>query len=180
MTSKDNPTDHEQRLVRGYNHMLERLKTAYDNLEHEARPVFGHLVDIAQQKAVEFGELSREEAERIGDYLKRDIEDVADYLAGPETKELADWFKFDISLIENRILELFASVADKTKLELMELEERARMAGKYHTGEITGIGSLVCEQCGQVVHFHATGHIPPCPRCHATLFTRPYERGHKS
>lgn len=152
--------------------MMERLKSAFEHIEHGARPVLSHFVEAAQQKAVELGELSRDEAEKIGNYLKRDVEDAAEYLAGPEARELSDWFKFDIDLIEDRLFELFSSVADKTKLELMAWEERARHAGKYHTGEITGIGTLNCIQCGQAIHFHATGHIPPCPSCHATLFSR--------
>jgi len=172
MTHKPNLPDSDQRLIHAYNRMMEHIKNAIDHIEHEARPALSHFVETAQQKAVELGELSREEAEKIGNYLKRDIEDAAEYLAGPEAKELSDWLKFDIGLIEDRLLELFGSVADKTKLEHMALEERARQAGKYHTGEITGIGTLICTQCSKAIHFHATGHIPPCPRCHATLFTR--------
>jgi len=172
MANKTNQPDSNQRLIHAYNRMMEHLKSAFEHIEHEARPALGHLIEVAQQKAVELGELSREEAEKIGIYIQRDIEDAAEYLAGPEAKELSDWFKFDIGLIEERLLELFSSVADKTKLELMVLEERARQAGKYHTGEITGIGTLICTQCGKEIHFHTTGHIPPCPKCHATLFTR--------
>ena len=172
MTRNTHKPDSEQRLIHAYNRMMERLKSALEHIEHGARPVLDQIVTGAQQKAVELGELSREEANKVADYLKRDIEDVADYLTGPEAKELSDWFKFDIGLIENRVLELFTSVADKTKLELLELEQRANQAGKYHTGEITGIGTLTCSHCGEALHFHATGHIPPCPKCHASTFNR--------
>ena len=172
MMSNSHQPDSDQKLIHAYNRMMERLKNAFGHIEHGARPMLDHLITAAQQKAVELGELSREEAVKVADYLKRDIEDVKDYLTGPEARELSDWFKFDIGLIEDRVLELFTSVADRTKLELLELEQRARRASEYHTGEITGIGTLICSRCGEALHFHATGHIPPCPKCHATTFTR--------
>jgi len=172
MTRNSPRPDSDQRLIHAYNRMMERLKNAMEHIEHEARPVLDHFITAAQQKAVELGELSREEAVKVATYLKRDMEEVKDYLTGPEARELSDWFKFDIGLVEDRVLELFSSVADKTKLELLELERRASRAGEYHTGEITGVGTLVCSQCGEALHFHATGHIPPCPKCHATTFAR--------
>ncbi|MBI3773498.1 MAG: hypothetical protein HY272_12460 [Gammaproteobacteria bacterium] len=36
---------------------------------------------------------------------------------------------------------------------------------EYHTGEITGPGTLICEGCGEHVQFHHPGLIPPCPKC---------------
>lgn len=172
MARKNKLPDSDQRLVHAYNHMMTRLKTAFERIEHETPLALSNFIETAQQKAVELGELSREEAEKIGTYLRRDIEDAVEYLTGPEARELSDWFKFDMGLIEARLLELFTSVADKTKLELMALEERARQTDQFHTGEITGIGTLICSQCSQAIHFHTTGHIPPCPKCHATSFTR--------
>ena len=41
-----------------------------------------------------------------------------------------------------------------------------------HTGEVTGAGTLVCDKCGEKLHFHKAGKIPPCPKCHATQFHR--------
>ena len=120
---------------------------------------------------MELGELTREEAEKIGDYLKRDIVDAAEYLAEP-TQELADWLRFDIELIEERLLEMFLSVADRTKVELLELQREAERADSWHTGELAGIGTLQCFDCGELLHFHATGHIPPCPVCNGTAFKR--------
>ncbi|MFQ5468806.1 MAG: zinc ribbon-containing protein [Gammaproteobacteria bacterium] len=173
MSEKDNSQHSQEKHLHAYDRMMERVRAAIQDFEKEAGPVLGHVIDIAKDKSVELGEVTREEAEKIGAYLKRDIEDAAEYLASPNAKELADWFKFDIDQIEDRLLEMFTSVADSTKVELMALEERARQGGEYHTGEITGIGTLECTQCGQQIHFKTTGHIPPCPHCHQTGFVRP-------
>lgn len=164
--------DDNKRLLQGYNRLLEHTRHIWHEISEEARPTLNWLVSRAIEKFDLAEELSREEAEKIANYLKRDIEDVANYLTGPEAKELKDWLKFDINLIEEEVLELFASVADPTKLELLALEERARQASQYHSGEITGIGTLHCSDCGKAMHFHQSGHISPCPACTCTTFQR--------
>jgi len=33
-------------------------------------------------------------------------------------------------------------------------------------------GTFECLNCGERVHLHKAGHIPPCPKCHHTEFKR--------
>ena len=177
-------TNNENHL-HAYNRMMEQVKTLADHLGYQD---LKHAIKLAQDKAVNLGELTREEAEQIGDYLRRDLEDAGQYLADSQG-ELEDWLRFDLKLIEERILEMFALAADQTKLELIQLAERAthtdvlvsreagrrkrpRHAGEYHTGDITSIGTLQCVACDELLHFHTTSHIPPCPKCHARVFKR--------
>jgi len=168
----DNDRSTNEKLVHAYNTMMERVKHAIEEAGEETRPKVAELVSKAQKKAIELGEVTGEEAIKIGDYLKRDLDAAADYLASEETQELIDWLKFDIELIEDRLLEAFLSVADQTKVELLALEARAAHADDYHTGEITGPGTLACTTCGKQINFHKIGHIPPCPKCHATVYKR--------
>lgn len=156
------------RLVNAYNRMMGRVRALIDEAGTSTLP---QRIEVAREKAVELGELTREEAGKIATYLKRDIEDAAEYLSGP-SQEFADWLRFDIELIEERLLEAFLAVADQTRVELLELEREAQRADAWHTGEIAGIGTLQCFDCGELIHFHATGHIPPCPQCHGTAFQR--------
>ena len=171
MSTEQFKKDHEK-LAKAYDTMLERVKALFEEASEEALPKVQHALDAAGEKAMELGELTREEVDKVSEYLRRDIVDAAEYLTGPEPKELMDWLKFDLQLIEAGVLHLFLSVADKTKLELMDIEERAYQATHYHTGEITGIGTLVCDQCGEQLKFYRTGHIPPCPKCHGTEYQR--------
>lgn len=66
---------------------------------------------------------------------------------------------------------MFSVAAEKTATELMLLKLQAESAG-YHTGELTGLGTLVCDQCGDKLHFQKPGHGPPCPKCSSTHFHR--------
>ena len=154
------------KLIRAYNNMLERL---HHVVEKESKTV-KHALEHAKEKAIELSELTHEEAEKIAAYLKRDLHDAAHYLSETE-KELADWLQFDIHQIESNLLASFISVADKTRLELDQLNHIAD--GLYQTGEVTGPGALVCEQCRKILHFKATDHIPACPNCAHEVFRRP-------
>jgi hypothetical protein len=154
-----------------YERMLERAMEGFRKAGQKTGPALHRLVDKSRDKAVELEELSREEAEKLAEYVKRDLTDAAEHLA--ETgDELKEWLGFESRLIESELFDLFMRAADKTTVELLELKEQAKRASSYHTGEVTGLGTLVCEECGEKLHFHKPGRIPPCPKCHATVFRR--------
>jgi hypothetical protein len=170
----DNNQDPLDRMVVAYENMLQRVDGLLKKAEKSAIPTLKKSLEQAREKAVELDELTREEAEKIATYVERDLHDAAGFLHQTGV-EFRDWVRFDMKLIEDRVLAMFASVADKTRLELGRFAEQARDATLYHTGEITGPGTLVCSECGKELHFHKTGHIPPCPGCHATRFARTAE-----
>lgn len=161
----------EKRLIAAYDKMMERVHNLLDDAEEQAMPTLQRNIDKARQRAVELRELSAEEADKVAAYVKRDLHEAADYLDNTG-KELSSWFSFDMQLVEERMLDLFARAADKTRLELNRLASQARRAQEYHTGEIAAIGTLVCSDCGCEMHFKKTSRIPPCPKCHKTVFKR--------
>ena len=171
------PPSHGEQMVHAYNRMMERVKEALKQTENYTLTALQHNIELAKEKAVELGELSREEAVKIGEYLRRDLEDAGEYLADTGA-ELSSWLHFDVELVEDRLWELFTAAADQTKLAYLDLAQRAQRASEYHTGELTTVGSLQCSACGELLHFHATGHIPPCPKCHSTRFIRTSKGSH--
>lgn len=166
-----NQEDFEKKLIAAYDKMMERVNGFLDDAEQQAMPALQRNIDKAKQRAVELRELTSEEAEKVGAYLKRDLHEAADYLENTG-KEFSSWFTFDLHLVEERMFDFFASAADKTRLELNRLASQARKAQEYHTGEIAAIGTLVCKDCGCEMHFKKTSRIPPCPKCHKTVFKR--------
>lgn len=163
---------YNEKLVHAYNAMMLRVSETLSKATHETGPKVRQAIEAAEEEAEALGELTREEALKIGDYLRRDLQDAGEYLAGPKGEELADWLRFDIDMIEAELLDMFLSAADQTKLDMLNFEEQLIESTQYHTGEITGPGTLVCDKCGEVLHFHEAGHIPPCPKCHATVYNR--------
>jgi hypothetical protein len=159
------------KLVQAYNRMMERVRQALEGAESSAIPAIRHGIDKARETAVELEELSHDEAEKISYYLKRDLQDAGKHLA--ETgDELGDWLRFDIDRIEDRLLDIFSRVADQTRIEWAELQQELKKDPPYHSGEVTGPGSLYCSSCNEALHFHHTSRIPVCPNCANETFRR--------
>lgn len=159
------------RLAAAYDRILQEVHDAIESAKENSLPGLKEYLNDAREKMVELGELTREEADKVAGYVERDMKDAANYLL--ETGEqLSAWWRFDVQQVENRMLEMFTSVADQTKLELEKLAQRASGTTLYHTGEVTGPGTLVCTGCGKEMHFRKTGHIPPCSGCKGTDFRR--------
>ena len=170
MTDNDKP-DALDKMVQAYEEMLKRTHDSLAKAGQETVPALRELLEKSRDHMVELGELTREEAAKVADYVERDIKDAATYIT--ETgADLRQWWRFDLDQVEQRLLEMFTSVADQTSLQLRGWADQARHAIGYHTGEISGPGTLVCTACGTEVHLHQTGRIPPCPKCHATQFKR--------
>ena len=158
-------------LGEAYEKMYERAVENLHNTKEKSSTLLHKFIDEAQEKAVELKELTKEDAEKLSGWLKRDLNDTIHYLAETDN-ELKDWLGFETTLLESAVLDLMLQTADKTTVELLALKENANKASTYTTGEITGPGTLICDQCGETLHFHKAGKIPPCPKCHATRFHR--------
>jgi len=165
----------QNRLLRGYEQMLRRLREMMDNPDALTRPRLSDALDTAKAEAVEQGHLTAEEADRIGEYLRRDLEGAASYSATHGDQDLAGWLRMDLQLIEDWLWDRFVSVADKTKLELMELQNELAGPRLYRSGEIAGPGTLVCTHCSNELQFTRVTHIPHCPKCDRTEFVRPQD-----
>lgn len=157
----------ENKFIDAYNTMIANL---HEDIG-DASKTLARALDAARERASELGGLTQEEINRIADYVKRDIEQAA-HSTKDEDESLAEWLKFDIDLIENFALDAFKSLADKTRLQLTKLELDARQVVTYNSGEITGPGSLYCENCNEAITFTSTHEIPPCPHCQGKTFVR--------
>ena len=63
--------------------------------------------------------------------------------------------------------------ADQTQLEWLKLRLQAQAERpSYKTGEVVAPGAFVCLKCGEEIHLHKAGHLPPCPKCAATGYRR--------
>jgi hypothetical protein len=163
-------SDLKEKLTGAYNRMLEHAKQSLEKAAQGSLPSLKQLIDGAKKTAVELEELTIEEAELIGGYLRRDLHDAAQRTE-ERGHELAEWLRFDIELVEERLAEVFSHLVDHTRLELDQLAEEAKHH-EWNTGDVTTLGSLVCGQCGHELHFHATARIPACPKCQGTRFHR--------
>ena len=165
----EHPT--REKWLHAYDNMMARVKTAFEEAEESTLPALRKFIQKARDTTVELEELTKDEAEKVSMYLQRDIEDAGKHLA--ETgHELGDWLRFDIDRVEDRLLEIFSRVADQTRIEWIELQQELRKDPPFHSGEVTGPGTLYCASCNEALHFHHTARIPPCPTCRNGTFLR--------
>lgn len=167
----DKQKEHDSKLVHGYEQLLQRMEKTLASAKEHSENALKLALDSAREKAVELGELSREEAEKLYEFISRDLHNVGQYLA-TEEREVVDWLHLSLLEVEKKSLKRFTTLAEAAKLEIKHLEKAKVRFNEWHTGEITSIGTLSCQSCGEMIHFNHVGHIPPCPKCHATVYRR--------
>lgn len=163
--------DTKNKWVEAYKQMLENAKEWIVEARHETGPVVDESLEKAREKLEDVGEFTKEETEKLSEFLRNDLHSAAEYIAAGE-RELGDWLRLDLLYLEDKTMEAFSQMVDQTKLELDRIKYRADHLGTWRSGEITAPGVLVCDSCGEKLHFENTGHVPPCPKCHGTEFKR--------
>ncbi len=160
-----------EKLTRAFDHMVEHVNQAIHDAEEALAPSVDEMVNNAQSIAHELFTLTKKESERLGKALKRDIKS-ANKTLNQQRKELREWLSFDLTLVEDKFVELIAQAADKAWLDFRDFENEAINASVYRTGEVCSAGTLCCSNCAQTMNLTKTTHIPPCPKCHHTEFYR--------
>ena len=160
------PSDSNKPTGEAYEWVLQNLSKK----AHQGGVFLHDLMDDIRGNRQVSDQLDEAEMGKLKKYVERDLVDAAQY-RDKTGKDLKYWLGFDLDLIESALWENFTVAADKTTVELAQIRLQSEIA-EYHTGELTGMGTLVCEQCGEKLHFHKPGHIPPCPKCNSIRFHR--------
>jgi len=158
------------RLIEAYNQMMTSIRSSFESSEHSDMSL-SKAISMAREEITHISDITQDEAEEISNFIKRDINDAAEYMM-ESSSEFSDWLMLDIEVIERKLIELFLSVADKTRVELEQLGVQNRELSLYYSGEITGPGTLQCTECGHKVSFTTTSHIENCTQCGHTTFRR--------
>lgn len=160
-------------LISAYNQMMEDMRNAFKHADPDDMSLQKAL-DLARYEAIHIGEVSSEEAQQIGEYIKRDINDAAEYMMD-SSAEFYDWLMLDIEIMERKVMDLFLSVADHTRVELEQFKQTKPVSEQvpvYKSGEITGPGSLICAKCGKAKPFLSSDEITNCEQCGHNRFIR--------
>ncbi|MBV4413817.1 zinc ribbon-containing protein [Enterobacteriaceae bacterium YMB-R22] len=126
------------------------------------------LVASARKRMMEAGELTRIEVEETTRAVRRDLEEFARSYG--ESREDDD--SVFMRVIKESLWQELADITDKTQLEWREVFEDLNHHGVYHSGEVVGLGNLVCENCRHHQAFYTPEVLTPCPKCGHTQFHR--------
>jgi len=160
-----------EKLVAAYEHMIDSVGAALHEAEEALAPTVEEMVNNAQQLAREIFTLSQEDAEMLGDTLRRDMH-RADEILNRQSKELRDWWSFDLALAEDRFAEMIARAADKTWLDFRAFASEDHQASVYRSGEVCSAGTFSCTQCSEEIRLAGTGQLEPCANCGNLEFFR--------
>ncbi len=158
-------------LSQAYETMYEHVASGLHKAKDKSSSLLQDLTDEAKEKVKDLEEITEEDAENLRTWLKRDFDEAINYVSETEYA-FKDWLGFETALLKTVMVEWMLEAADKTTVELLRMKENAYEPNTYHTGEIAGFGTLICDDCGEKLHFHEAGKIPPCPKCHRTSFHR--------
>lgn len=158
--------------VRTYDRMLARVEERLADAEDQTWESLKQEINdaVAFEEGVE--RLTREELSLLGAYLRRDLGQMVQYV-NETGGGVSDWLRLDLALVERRLLDMLLSIADKTRVQSVELDQRlTHDPGQYMSGEIATAGVLRCLQCGHTICLTETTYLDPCHRCDSHYFER--------
>ncbi len=148
--------------------LYEKLVSRTADLLEEGKKTFDEALKRAKEELAAAGDFSREQADRLGEYVRRDLRENADK-AREAVKKAVEPLRLAAG-----VQSAFSRILTSTAETLTELAQRSEKSLEYKTGEITSPGTLTCKDCEAEMHMTKTTRIPPCPKCHKTVFRKSY------
>lgn len=161
------------RALNAYDRMLARVESRLAEAEEKSLATLRREIDDAVEFEAGLKELTREEVALLSAYLRRDLEHLVQFV--DETGEgVREWLQLDMALLEHQLTDLLLSIADKTRVDSLELTQKLsnEEVSHYISGEIATAGMFKCLNCDHMKCLTATSHIQPCEACGSHYFER--------
>lgn len=148
--------------------LYEKLASRTADLLEEGKKTFDEALKRAKEELSAAGDFSRERADKLGEYVRRDLKTNAGRVTDAVRKAV------EPMRVAAGVQSAFSRMLTSASETLAELAERSEKLLEYKTGEITSPGTLTCKDCDAEMHMSKTTRIPPCPKCHKTIFRKSY------
>jgi ElaB/YqjD/DUF883 family membrane-anchored ribosome-binding protein len=142
-----------------------------ENLERAGtitEEVFERALREARERAGKFRESYGDDLSHVTDALRRDWHAAIRFTQEQVRRN------FDLNRLHAGVLDVLSRLARSAGAQLEAFAGKINERLAYKTGEIAGAGTLQCNHCEQVLTFDKATRIPPCPRCHGTVFRRSF------
>jgi Zn finger protein HypA/HybF involved in hydrogenase expression len=163
MTDQNDPKNEHEEVG-----LYEKLAARTADLLEEGRKTFDEALKKAKEELSSAGDFSKEQADKLGEYVRRDLKENADKAKEAVKKAV------EPQRLAAGAQSAFSRILTTAAETLTELAERSEKFLEYKTGEITSPGTLTCKECEAEMHMTKTTRIPPCPKCHKTVFRKSY------
>ncbi|WP_419205331.1 zinc ribbon-containing protein [Photobacterium leiognathi] len=148
-----------------YEALLEKVTETLKNSPQELKK----FIETTELYGKAASDMTKDELALIEAYLKSDLKTFSE-----EAKNSPEPFKESpfYQLVSETIWQHLAEITDKTQLEWLEVMDDIKHKGVYHSGELVGLGHLVCEKCGHQQTITHVTRIEPCIKCGCKEFSR--------
>lgn len=166
MTDQEHNNDEHQDL--GF---YERLTKRTAEILQDGKKTFDEALKKAGEEINNAGEFSSDQVDKIKAWVRRDFA-----LMGEHAGKARESFKKAVEphRVAAGAQSLFSWLLSATSETLADWHEKTEKHLEYKTGEVTSPGTLTCKACEAEMHLKSNSRIPPCPKCHKTLFRKSY------
>jgi len=161
--------ENREKLAQQYDMLANKFDELYLAGKERGREAMTVALDKAHEQLAALGEFSAEQGEELKRYLARDLDQTIS-----DAKHLGEEARVRLhpARLGAGALSSLASVLELTGSALHTLSEKTKEKLTYKTGEMSSAGTLTCKKCGHQVQLKKTGHVPPCPECKGTQFSK--------
>lgn len=156
-----------------YRQLMSSLTERLKNGERDINLLVGN----ARAALKSNNQLTHSEVDQLTYSVRRDLQEFArNYVESKSQSVEDDNESVFMRVIKGSLWQELADITDKTKLEWREVFKDVNHHGVYHSGEVVGLGNLVCEKCQFNLAVYTPEILTRCPECGHTEFTRhPFE-----
>lgn len=164
-------SEHDDKKGKDDISLYENLAARTAELLEDGKKTFEEAMKKAGDEFTSAGKFTREQADKVANFVRRDLSHLGDQAdkAREAIKKAVDPHRVAAGA-QSALARILASAAET----LGEWAEKSEKQVEYKTGEVTSAGTLTCKACDNEIHLSNTGHIPPCPKCHKTVFRKSY------
>lgn len=153
------------KIAQFYRQLVSTLSAQLRNGERD----IDALIDEAKEKIRQSGELTEEELDSLTQAVRRDLQEFA--RSYEESRDKLEDSVF-MRVIKESLWQELADITDQTQLEWGEMYQDLKHHGVYCSGEVVGLGNMVCERCHYQMAVYTPEVLPLCPKCGYNRFQR--------
>ncbi|ROR77203.1 zinc ribbon family protein [Vibrio crassostreae] len=142
----------------------EAVEEVIETLKHSPEEL-NNKIETSGKYAKAANDMTKDELSLISAYVKSDLKEFS------ECYEESKSGPFYL-MIADSIWQGLLDITDRTKVEWVELFQDLEHQGLYQAGEVIGLGTLVCDECGHQTEYNHPTNIIPCIKCGSKGFSR--------
>ena len=150
-------------------HYQQLIASLSERLTQGERDIDG-MVERARQQLLMHSDLTRNEVNEVTRAVRRDLEEFARSYHENENDDPTD--SVFMRVIRESLWKELADITDKSQLEWREVFQDLNHHGVYQSGEVVGLGNLVCEKCQFTRAIYTPETLTLCPECGHDHFQR--------